>query len=93
MMDFNVPILTVRCYGAGTVIVLPPDRFCMIRWLPFCRARTKPLASMIRMISTPEKTPNLGAFYLDVGEQGGLFEPRPHFLRARRLEESFQCLL
>jgi hypothetical protein len=40
MMDCNVPILTVRCSGTGTVVVLVSVRFCIITWLPYCRART-----------------------------------------------------
>ena len=91
-MDCNVPILTVRCSGTGTVIEPPSALFCIIMWLPFCRAQLKPRASMIRTISAPENTPSLGTFHLDAGEQGRLLEPRPHLLRARRLKEPFQRL-
>jgi len=92
MMDCNVPILTVRCSGTGTVIVPPSDAFCMIMWLPFCRARMKPSPSIIRTISAPENTPSLGTLHLDAGEQGWLLEPHPHLLRARRFKEPFQRL-
>lgn len=58
--------------GTGTVIVPPAICFCIIIWLPFCRAGKNPASFRIRTTSAPENIPSLGTNDFNMGEQRGL---------------------
>ena len=71
----RVPVLSSEWSGTGTVVVVFPDRFCMMTWLPRWRTAENPSALRISQTSWPDSTRSLPNRDFDPGDEHFAAQP------------------
>ncbi len=87
MMLDSVPCRMESCIGTGTVVVVSPAFFCIIRWLPLWRTVVNPFCSNILQTCDPERSFSLPNRDLNLSDKDLAMEPASNLRRVRRLEE------